>query len=159
MEIQIKQGSIADQAVDLIVVNLFQGITRPGGATGAVDGALNGAIQQIIAAGDFTGKSGETALLYSLGALPAPRLLIVGLGEQARFNAQVARDVSATAARKARDLNPRTVATAVHGAGAGGLRSPGSRAGAGRRCFARPLSFPRVQVEHCPRTGRLTWRP
>ena len=65
MDILVKQGGIVEQAVDLIVVNLFQGVSEPGGATGTVDKALGGAISAIIAAGDFVGKSGETALLYT----------------------------------------------------------------------------------------------
>ncbi|PKO21044.1 MAG: hypothetical protein CVU38_16885 [Chloroflexi bacterium HGW-Chloroflexi-1] len=109
------------EVADLTVVNLFQGVTEPGGATGAVDKALDGAIRDVIAAGDFTGKAGETALLYTRGALPAARVLVVGLGEQEKFNLAAARDAAATAARKARELGVRTVASVVHGAGAGGL--------------------------------------
>ena len=63
-------------------------MTEPGGATGAVDKALGGAISAIIAAGDFVGKPGETALLYTRGAIPAPRVLVVGLGEQAKADHQ-----------------------------------------------------------------------
>ena len=46
MNIQIKQGNITEVAADLIVVNLFQGVTAPGGATGAVDRALGGSNQR-----------------------------------------------------------------------------------------------------------------
>ena len=121
MDILVKQGSIVEQSADLIVVNLFQGVTEPGGATGAVDKAVGGAISAIIAAGDFVGKSGETALLYTRGAIPAPRVLLVGLGEPAKLGADVTHVVAATAARKARDLGAKTFATIVHGAGIGGL--------------------------------------
>ena len=33
MDIQLKQGNITTEAADLIIVNLFQGVTHPGGAT------------------------------------------------------------------------------------------------------------------------------
>lgn len=121
MNIQLKQANITEVAADLVVVNLFQGVTAPGGATGAADRALDGAISDVIARGDFTGKSGETLVLYTRGALPAPRVLVVGLGDSAKFDLAAARNASATAARKARDLGARTVATIVHGAGIGGL--------------------------------------
>ncbi len=121
MKIELQQGDIGQSTADLIVVNLFQGVTAPGGATGAVDRALGGAISAVIAAGDFTGKSGETLVLYTRGALPAPRVLVVGLGEAGKFNLQAARNAAATAGRKARDLGVKTVATIVHGAGIGGL--------------------------------------
>ena len=130
MHIQLKQGNIADEATDLIVVNLFQGVTHPGGATGAVDRALGGAISDVIAAGDFTGKSGETLVLYTRGGtIPAGRVLVVGLGEAAKFDLRAARNAAAVAARKARDLGVKTVATIVHGAGIGGL-DPAAAAGA-----------------------------
>jgi leucyl aminopeptidase len=121
MDIQLKQGSITAEAADLIIVNLFQGVTAPGGATGAVDRALGDAISEVIAAGDFTGKSGETLVLYSRGAIPAGRVLVVGLGDVAKFDLRGARNAAATAARKARDLGVKTAATIVHGAGIGGL--------------------------------------
>ncbi len=93
-----------------------------------MDQALGGAISAVIAAGDFTGKSGEIVLLYrpqdtpgSRSTLHAPRILVVGLGEQAKFDLRAARNAAATAARKARDLGAKTIATIVHGAGIGGL--------------------------------------
>ncbi len=129
MEIQLKQGSIAEIAAELVIVNLFQGVTVPGGATGAVDRALGGAIREVIAAGDLTGKNGEAVVLYTRGALPAPRVLVVGLGEAGKFDLRAARNAAATAARKARDLGAKTVATIVHGAGIGGLE-PAAAAGA-----------------------------
>ncbi|MCX6031730.1 MAG: leucyl aminopeptidase, partial [Chloroflexi bacterium] len=129
MDIVVKQGNITEAATDLVVVNLFQGVTTPGGATAAVDRALGGAISAVIATGDFTGKSGETLVLYTRGALPAPRVLVVGLGERAKFDLRAARTAAATAARKARDLGMKTWATIVHGAGIGEL-TPGAAAGA-----------------------------
>jgi leucyl aminopeptidase len=121
MDIQLKQANITDFAADLVVVNLFQGVTAPGGATGAVDRALSGAISDVIATGDFQGKPGETLVLYTRGAMSAPRVLVVGLGEAGKFDLQGVRTASATAARKARELGARTFATIVHGAGIGGL--------------------------------------
>ena len=121
MKIAVRQANITSMAADLIIVNLFQGVTAPGGATGAVDRALGGAISDVIATGDFTGKSGETLVLYTRGAIPAGRVLVVGLGEAAKFDLRGARNAAATAARKARDLGVTTAATIVHGAGIGGL--------------------------------------
>lgn len=128
MDIQLKQANITEVTADLIVVNLFQGVTHPGGATGAADRALGGAISDVIAGGDFTGKSGEALVLYTRGAIPAPRVLVVGLGESAKFDLAAVRAASATAARKARDLGAKTVATIVHGAGIGGLDPAGAAA-------------------------------
>ncbi len=121
MKITVKQGGIQFEEAPLVVVNLFEGVTEPGGATGAVDRALGGAIREIIAAGDFKGKSGETALLYTRGNFPAKRVLVVGLGKAEKFDLEAVRQASATAARKARDLGLPRLATIVHGGGIGGL--------------------------------------
>ena len=67
MEIEIKQGGIQTAEADTIVVNLFEGVTVPSGATGAVDQALQGAIKELIDSGDLSGKAGELVALYSAG--------------------------------------------------------------------------------------------
>lgn len=122
MELQVVQGNIVDQQTDCIVVNLFEGVTRPGGATGAVDMALDGAITRLIAGGDFTGKAGDTALLYTEGKLPSPRVLIVGLGPSDKFDLHGARKAAAVAQKAVSRLKGvHSYATIVHGAGIGAL--------------------------------------
>ncbi len=121
MDIQIVAGSIQEREDALIVVNLFEGVTAPGGATAAVDQALGGAIAEAIAAGDLRGKKGEAAVFYSRGAIPAPRVLVVGLGPQDGFSLQRVREASATAAKKARELGVLSFSSIVHGAGSGGM--------------------------------------
>ena len=39
MNIQTKQGSIQESSADTIIVNLFDDVTTPSGAAGAVDAA------------------------------------------------------------------------------------------------------------------------
>ncbi|MDT8307737.1 MAG: M17 family peptidase N-terminal domain-containing protein, partial [Anaerolineae bacterium] len=68
MNVGAKHGSIQQSDADTIIVNLFEGVTAPGGATGAVDAALDGAIADLIANGDFRGKEGEVTVLYPRGA-------------------------------------------------------------------------------------------
>jgi leucyl aminopeptidase len=122
MELKVVQGDIAQQTTDCIVVNLFEGVTEPAGATGAVDSALDGAIRHAIASGDFTGEAGTTLLLYTNGDLPAPRVLIVGLGKAEQFDLLAARKTAAVAARAlARLKGVKHFATIVHGSGIGGL--------------------------------------
>lgn len=121
MNIQIKQGAIQESSADTIIVNLFDDVTTPSGATGAVDAALDGAISALIAAGDLTGKAGEVGVIYPRGAMAAQRVLIVGLGKRDKFNAEAVRRASAAAIKRARALNGKQVASIVHGAGIGGL--------------------------------------
>ncbi|RME83944.1 MAG: leucyl aminopeptidase, partial [Caldilineae bacterium] len=121
MNISVEQGDITRFQADLIIVNLFAGVEKPAGATGAVDRALGGRIGELIALGDCKGDLGATTLLYSHGALPAPRVLVVGLGEREAFGLPAVREASARAIAAAGKAGARTVATIVHGGGAGGL--------------------------------------
>ena len=121
MLIDIKQGNILDIEADLMIVNLFEGVKAPGGATGAVDKALGGAISQLIELGDCSGKLGETTLLYTHGALPTPRVLVVGLGEATSFDGKQARVAAAKAIRAAKNAKARQVTTITHGAGIGDM--------------------------------------
>src|SRR5712692_1825351 len=121
MQINVKQGRIQDEATDLIVVNLFEGVTSAGGATGAVDAALNGMIGDVLTSGDFKGKLNATIVFYPRGVLAAKRALMVGLGKAEKFGLDQARQAAATAARKARELGAKNLSTIVHGAGIRGL--------------------------------------
>ncbi|UCH24360.1 MAG: leucyl aminopeptidase [Trueperaceae bacterium] len=127
MDIRVDHGAIQDSGADTLIVNLFQGVGEPTGATAAVDEALGGAIGDLIAQGDFRGKTGEVAVLYPRGELAAKRVLLVGLGERERFGTEAVRRAAAAAAARARELSASHLATIVHGGGAGGL-SPASAA-------------------------------
>src|SRR4029077_7245046 len=85
MHIRVEQGDITKSKAKAIVVNLFEGITSPGGGTGAVDKALDGAISHVIADGDCRGKDGELALIHTLGKIPSPRVVVAGLGQSDKF--------------------------------------------------------------------------
>ena len=121
MKISVKQGNLEQANVDTIIVNLFQGVTEPGGATGAIDKALDGAITELIAGGDFSGKAGDVAVVYTRGAIPARRVIIAGLGKRDGFDLEGARRAAAAAMKRARSLKAERVATIVHGAGVAGL--------------------------------------
>ena len=121
MKFVVTQGNIAAQSADCIVVNLFEGVTAPGGATGAVDAALDGMITALIAAGDIEGKAGATTLLYTGGKLPAARVLVVGLGKAEKFDAHAARKAAAAVTKTLSKVKGvKHFVTIVHGAGIGG---------------------------------------
>ena len=121
MEIRVTGGDITQAKADAIIVNLFEGATVPGGGTGAVDKALGGAISQLIAQGDIRGKSGEFTVIHTFGKIPAPRVVIAGLGKQKDFDIDAVRNLAANLVRFARKPGIKTVATIAHGAGIAGL--------------------------------------
>ena len=67
---------------------------------------------RVVSSGDFGGKVGETALLYGQQG-PAPRLLLVGLGDRNRVSLEKLRRAAATVARRARSLKLREAALSI----------------------------------------------
>jgi leucyl aminopeptidase len=125
VEIRVEQGNILQFTGNTIVVNLFEGVTQPAGGTGAVDAALDGAISGLIADGDIRGKNGEITVVHTQRKIPAARVVVAGLGKQADFTLDRARDISAQIARFLRGRGYDTAATIAHGAGIGGLDPEG----------------------------------
>ncbi len=125
MQISVESGDITKSELACIVVNLFEGVTAPSGATGAVDRALSGMITELIASDDIRGKDGEMTLLHTLGKLPSPRVLVAGLGKSDAFTIDKVRDLGAAIARFMRTKRLATYATIAHGAGIGGLDAAG----------------------------------
>lgn len=121
MKLEIKQGAIQETTADTLIINLFDDVTTPSGATGAVDQALHGAISELIASGDLTGKMGEVGVLYPRGTISAKRVLIAGMGKRDKYDLEGVRKTAAAAIKRAQELNAKTVATIVHGAGVAGL--------------------------------------
>ena len=121
MEILIERGSVTEVQTPLLVINLFEGVAAPGGATGAVDRALGGLISQLIADGEIKGKLEEVVVLHTMGKIPATRVAVVGLGPREKFDLEAIRRASGSVFKRARDLNIRSYHTIVHGGGIGGL--------------------------------------
>ncbi len=102
-------------------MNLFEGVERPAGATGAVDQALDGAITRLIAEGEIKGKLNEITLIHTMGKIEPARVIVVGLGKQDKFTLDSIRSVAAESCKFLRKLGVKRIATIVHGAGIGGM--------------------------------------
>ncbi|MEE8471391.1 MAG: M17 family peptidase N-terminal domain-containing protein, partial [Dehalococcoidia bacterium] len=121
MEVRVVSGDITKIKVDAAIVNLFEGVESPGGATRAMDELLGGAIVKLISEGEIKGKLNEVTLIHSMGKVEPERVLVLGLGKQEKFTLDSIREVTAVACRFVRKVGARRVATVVHGAGAGGV--------------------------------------
>jgi leucyl aminopeptidase len=121
LEIKVIAGDIAQIEADAIVVNLFEGVTEPSGATAAADKALDGAIGSLISRGEIKAKFGEVNILHTFGKLPARMVAIAGLGKREDFNVHKIRGVTGEFCRALRKMNCRKIATILHGAGMGGI--------------------------------------
>jgi leucyl aminopeptidase len=126
LEIKVIVGDIAQIEADAIVVNLFEGVEQPGGATAAVDKVLAGAISSLIKRGEIKGKFGEVSIVHTFGKLPAGIAAIAGLGKRQDFNVDKVRRVVGEFCRALRKLNCHKIATILHGAGIGSIEPESS---------------------------------
>lgn len=117
---EVVDENLAHTDADTLIVSHFRGAAELDPSSAAIDAAMGGALSALLANGDFTGRFGEVAVLYSAGCLIARRIILIGLGSREDFTLEAARRASATAVRRARDLGADHVATAVPAAGASG---------------------------------------
>jgi len=79
----------------------------------AIDRATGGGVSAAIESGDFLARTGQTLLLYPGDAMAAGRVLLIGLGDDAKLNADACRRAAGTAVGEARRRKAKTVAIAV----------------------------------------------
>ncbi|HET7470595.1 MAG TPA: leucyl aminopeptidase [Gemmatimonadales bacterium] len=84
----------------LLAIAVGRGSLPP--SLAALDQGTNGALSRLFAAGDFSGKKDEVALMYPPG--PAPRVLLVGLGKPDEISRAGIRRAASAAAKRARGL-------------------------------------------------------
>lgn len=124
MKIIVKSGSLETSSCDVLVVNLFEGVKAPSGATGAVDKALDNLISSyVIEKEKFKGKLNEIYVMPTYGKISADKVLIVGLGKAEEFNLNKIREVSSKVIAKVKALKANKVCTILHGAGTAALEA------------------------------------
>lgn len=109
MQISVQTGELKESPSKAIIVTLFEGANNPAGMSADIDAALDGAISRLIEEGDVKGKRNETTLVHTLGRMPSPRVLVLGLGKSDAFNPQVLRIAIAVSARYLRRVGAESV--------------------------------------------------
>ena len=85
MEYSCKTGRAESVKTACLVVGVFARNHLPDAAK-ALDTAIGGRITAVLKRGDFAANCGDTQMLYDIDGCAAPRVLLVGLGEQKGFN-------------------------------------------------------------------------
>ena len=84
LEFSLNHAAPASADVDCVVVGAFaDGSLSP--AARALDAATGGRLKALVERGDLSGKTGKTALLHDLPGVTAARVLVIGLGDAAKF--------------------------------------------------------------------------
>jgi len=115
-------GNFPEANVDALAVTVFKGEKASSADLKELDRISGGLITSVIAADEFKGESGETALLRfaASGKVKATRLLLIGVGEKAEYKTHDVASVAGTAVRflqkrktKSFALLPRSAGNAV----------------------------------------------
>jgi leucyl aminopeptidase len=90
---------------DLLAIGVLEGADIPP--------VLEAAAEPALRTRDFTGKRGQSALLYGAAGVSAPRLLLVGLGKEEKFTPERVRRAAATVAQRANRVGAKSAALVV----------------------------------------------
>ncbi len=108
MKFSIKTISPERARTGCLVLGVFKGTTRAGGdltsAAQRADRGAKGALREVLAQGDLSGKAGATLLLRRVPGLAAERVLLVGLGDKKEFGESAFRDAIRAAAKALAEL-------------------------------------------------------
>ena len=115
MKIHVQRGKMTGYQTEALVAHHFEDGILEQEPAGFVDRASGGQIGNLLASGDFRGKLCQTAVIRTGGAMPARRIVVVGLGKRVDFSLEKLRGAYAAAARQARDLNLKEFALSVDG--------------------------------------------
>ena len=103
MQVTVQTRKAAEVATELLAVPLAH-LGEEGrlpAKVAALDRACEGRLSAVIEAGDFSGKRGEAVLISAPGEIPARRVLLLGLGEDAQLDTQRLREAAGAAAAAA----------------------------------------------------------
>ncbi len=107
MKVILQRGRLEAFPSEAVVAFHFEGETKLLRETKAMDKASGGLISEVMQSGDFRGELYQPALIYTKGATPAKRILLMGLGKRRDFHLDKWRGTVSEAARFLRDKGVR----------------------------------------------------
>ena len=113
MNIIVKTGGFAQEQTDVIAIGVLENPDFYSAPLQNIEQALGGRIREVMNLGDFTGKHKTSSWLYTNGAIAAPRVLLVGLGEYHDLTVEKVREAAGNAARAIRDMGLSTAAIPI----------------------------------------------
>ncbi len=119
LEIRLACGSITEVQSEAIVLGVFRGV-EPGGAAAAIDRRLGGAIKEFTLRRMFSGNRGEVFVLPTARSrLGSELVLLAGLGDFDRFDADAQAFVAGNVVRTFARTHVDEFATVLLGGGSG----------------------------------------
>ena len=114
MKVRVEKGNLIKFDYETVVVCHFEDGRKLAGDVALLDRSSGGLIREVIDRGDFEGKLYQISVIYTRGAVPAARILMVGLGKKKAFDLEKLRGVYSKAARRVRELSLKGFATSLN---------------------------------------------
>lgn len=95
--VEVEAEPLSRLAAEVAVAGFFRDQRPLRGGAGQADWRLCGWVSGLVSAARLTGEWGEAALVLTQARLQAPRLLLLGLGWQARFGPEAHREAARAA--------------------------------------------------------------
>ncbi|MBN2594703.1 MAG: leucyl aminopeptidase [Sedimentisphaerales bacterium] len=121
IELRTQKVDFSKCKTDILAAGLFSDAGELDKLNKELNKKLDGAIDRLIKLGDFKGKEGTNAIIYSNNEIGAKRILLVGLGEKKKSTLDTARNAAANAAKTSVELKAKTMSLALHNAFGGRL--------------------------------------
>ena len=123
LQVALTDNSAPAQAFDAIAFCIFADEPRLSVAA-TLDDGLRRSVEQLLGAGEFKGEPDDAALIHVRGETPssAGRVLLVGLGRRADFDAAALRRAAGLAVRRAREARVKHLQFMLPGVGGIDLR-------------------------------------
>jgi len=106
MDVKLQTGSVSQVDSDALVIVGFEGTPPEGPAAGQITGQ----IKEFYDSGEFSGKSGEVAVLHRPAGLSAKRLVLGGGGKRERFDSAELRKLTGVVVRALKSKGIHTIA-------------------------------------------------
>lgn len=116
VELKTQTVDFSKCKTDILAVGLFSDSKELDKLNKELNKKLNGAIDRLMELGDFKGKDGTSAVVYSNDQTGAKRILLVGLGEKKKAILDTIRNAAAHAAKRSVELRAKTMSLALHNA-------------------------------------------
>jgi leucyl aminopeptidase len=105
VKINVCKGRLEDAKSQALILPLCEGENTLSEIIRGVDEKSGGVIGEVLKSGDFEGKPGQVAVVYSRGTLAAKRIALAGLGKKSELTLEKIRNTYARTMQHLREMN------------------------------------------------------
>ena len=115
MNCQVKQRNINKEDTEVLILGGYEDDKNLPKNFQGLDKALGGQLQELKKSGEFAGKNQQSVLIHTQGAVPAKRILFMGLGKKKEVTLDRIRQAMGSASKKTRQTGAQTCSAPIIG--------------------------------------------